>query len=109
MDPADVSPEQAMRRELLEETGYAFDKLIPLGDICPNPASSNNVTYMFLATGGKKVQEQQLDQNEEIEIVILPMEELKQLLKANQLRQSLHVTCIFYALQYLETTLLPQQ
>jgi 8-oxo-dGTP pyrophosphatase MutT (NUDIX family) len=109
MDPADASPEVAMRRELLEETGYAFEQLVPLGDICPNPASSNNLTYMFLATGGKKVQEQKLDQNEEIEIVIISMDELKQLLKANQIRQALHVTCIFYAMQYLETTSLPQQ
>ena len=109
MDPTDASPEVAMRRELLEETGYAFDQLIPLGDICPNPASSNNVTYMFLATGGKKVQEQKLDQNEEIEIVIMSMDELKQLLKANAIRQALHVTCIYYALQHLETTSLLQQ
>jgi 8-oxo-dGTP pyrophosphatase MutT (NUDIX family) len=101
MDPADASPEVAMRRELLEETGYAFENVISLGDISPNAASSNNVTYMFLATGGKKVQEQQLDQNEEIEIVSISLEELKQLLKTNQIRQSLHVTCIFYALQHM--------
>ena len=102
MDPTDASPEVAMRRELLEETGYAFDKVIPLGDICPNPASSNNLTFMFLATGGKKVQEQQLDQNEEIEIVFLSLDELKQLLKTNQIRQALHVTCTLYALLHLE-------
>lgn len=107
MDPEDVSPEVAMRRELLEETGYAFEKVIALGDICPNPASSNNLTYMFLATGGKKVQEQQLDQNEEIEIVSITMDELKQMLKTNQIRQALHVTCIFYALQHLDATSLP--
>ena len=104
MDNDDPSPEYAMRRELLEETGYAFEKLIPMGAVAPNPASSNNVTYMFLATGGKKVQEQQLDQNEEIEIVFISMEELQQLLKNNQIRQALHVTCIFYALQHMNAT-----
>lgn len=102
MDPTDASPEQAMRRELLEETGYAFDTLTSLGEICPNPASSNNTTYMFLATGGKKVQDQELDFNEEIEIVHITQDELKQLLKTNQVKQSLHVTCIFYALLKLE-------
>ena len=30
MDSTDVSPEAAMRRELLEETGYEFEKLISL-------------------------------------------------------------------------------
>jgi len=99
MDPTDASPEAAMRRELLEETGYAFEQLTLLGDICPNAASSNNLTYMFLATGGKKVQDQQLDQNEEIEIVHITLDELAQLVQANQIRQSLHVTCIYYAMQ----------
>ncbi|KAA2243073.1 NUDIX hydrolase [Chitinophaga agrisoli] len=101
MDPTDASPEIAMRRELLEETGYAFETVIALGDICPNPASSNNLTFMFLATGGKKVQEQQLDQNEEIEIVHVSMEELKEMVRGNKIRQSLHVTCILYALMRL--------
>ncbi|WP_217606184.1 NUDIX hydrolase [Chitinophaga sp. GbtcB8] len=102
MDPEDASPEIAMRRELLEETGHSFEQMTYLGEICPNPASSNNVTHMFLATGGKKVQEQQLDQNEEIEIVYLTMEELKQMLLKQEIKQSLHVTCILYALLKLE-------
>jgi hypothetical protein len=57
---------------------------------------------MFLATGGKKVQDQDLDENEEIEIVLLEMEELEAMLKKNELLQSLHVTCIFYALLRLK-------
>lgn len=102
MDKTDPSPEFAMKRELLEETGYDFEKLIPLGSIAPNPASSNNLTHMFLATGGKKVQEQDLDENEEIEVVLLEMEDLEQMVKDNQLLQSLHVCCIFYALLKLK-------
>ena len=102
MDATDPSPEFAMRRELLEETGYQFEKLDYLGAVAPNPASSNNLTHMFLATGGKKVQEQHLDDNEEIEVVMLEMEDLEQMLKDNQLLQSLHVSCIFYALLKLK-------
>ncbi|WP_143310457.1 NUDIX hydrolase [Chitinophaga vietnamensis] len=101
MDATDPSPEFAMERELLEETGYAFKELIPLGSIAPNPASSNNLTHMFLATGGKKIREQQLDHNEEIEVVLMPLEEVQQLVLEHQLLQSLHVTCIFYALLHL--------
>jgi ADP-ribose pyrophosphatase len=98
MDDTDPDPEFAMRRELLEETGYDFEKLIPLGSIAPNPASSNNLTHMFLATGGRKVQEQDLDENEEIEVVLMELEDVETLLKENKLLQSLHVTCLFYAL-----------
>lgn len=54
MDDTDPDPEFAMKRELLEETGYEFEKLIPLGAVAPNPASSNNLTHMFLATGGDR-------------------------------------------------------
>jgi 8-oxo-dGTP pyrophosphatase MutT (NUDIX family) len=102
MDPTDPSPEFAMRRELLEETGYSFDKLISLGAVAPNPSSSNNLTHMFLATGGKKVQEQDLDENEEIEVILMDLEDVEQLLKENKLLQSLHVTCLFYALLKLK-------
>jgi 8-oxo-dGTP pyrophosphatase MutT (NUDIX family) len=102
MDNDDPSPEYAMRRELLEETGYAFEKLIPMGAVAPNPASSNNLTHMFLATGGRKVQEQDLDENEEIEVVLMELEDVEKLLKENQLLQSLHVTCLFYALLKLK-------
>ena len=102
MDNDDPSPEYAMRRELLEETGYAFEKLIPMGAVAPNPASSNNLTHMFLATGGKKVQEQDLDENEEIEVVLMEVEDVEKLLKENQLLQSLHVTCLLYALLKLK-------
>lgn len=107
MDNTDPSPEFAMRRELLEETGYDFEKLINLGSVAPNPASSNNLTHMFLATGGKKIQEQDLDENEEIEIVLMELEDVEQLLKENKILQSLHVTCLFYALLKLKELRLP--
>ena len=101
MDPSDPDPLFAMKREMLEETGYAFKEWVSLGTIAPNTASSNNYTHMFLALGGEKVQEQQLDHNEEIEVVIMPLEELQQLLLDNRIVHSLHTTCIFYALLYL--------
>jgi 8-oxo-dGTP pyrophosphatase MutT (NUDIX family) len=102
MDDTDPNPEFAMRRELLEETGYDFEKLIPLGAVAPNPASSNNLTHMFLATGGRKVQDQDLDENEEIEVVLMDLEDVEVLLKENKILQSLHVTCLFYALLKLK-------
>ncbi|SDG94730.1 NUDIX hydrolase [Chitinophaga filiformis] len=102
MDDTDPNPEFAMRRELLEETGYDFEKLIPLGAVAPNPASSNNLTHMFLATGGRKVQDQDLDENEEIEVVLMDLEDVETLIKENKIMQSLHVTCLFYALLKLK-------
>ena len=57
--------------------------------------------HMFLATGGKKIAEQQLDHNEEIEVLLLSIDELKQLLNDNQIFQAMHVTTIMYAFRKL--------
>ena len=92
------TPEEAARRELLEETGYQFDSFTYLGKISANPSTTNNYMHMFLATGGEKVVEQSLDETEELEAVFYTMDEIKQLLRENKIVQALHVSCIFYAL-----------
>lgn len=101
MDDTDLSPEAAMRRELLEETGYAFTELEYLGEISPNPSTNSNLTHMFIAKGGEKIQEQQLDENEEIEILSLSPDEVIRLLLDNKIVQSLHASCLFYAFHRL--------
>ncbi len=101
VDDTDASFETAAARELIEETGYAFSKYHYLGKISPNPSTNNNWMHMFLATGGKKIAEQQLDHNEEIEVVLLSIEDLKQLLNENKILQAMHVTTIMYAFQKL--------
>ena len=87
-----------MKRELLEETGYAFTNIEPLGRVAANPGVLNNYTELFLATGGKKVSGQKLDHNEEIEIVLVTEAELIEMLVKQEIKQSLHVNCIFFAL-----------
>jgi len=101
MDETDKSFEEAVARELLEETGYSFSSYEYLGRISPNPSTNSNLLHMYLAKGGKKIAEQTLDENEEIEVLLLDMNELKQLLRENMIVQAMHVSCIFYALQKL--------
>lgn len=95
------TPEQAIARELKEETGYVFQLLEPIGKVAPNPATSNNYMHMFLAKGGKKISKQSLDATEDVEVLIHSIDELKQMLRENKIVQSLHCTCIFYALEKL--------
>lgn len=92
------SPEEAIRRELLEETGYTFSSLKPLSTVYANPSTSANKTYSFLATGGKKIQEQHLDGREEIEVLKVSLDELRDLLLGNKFPQALHTTALFYGL-----------
>jgi ADP-ribose pyrophosphatase len=93
------SHEEAMARELMEETGYEFSSVEQVGIIAANPGVLNNFTCLFLARGGKKTGLQNLDHNEEIEVVTISLEELKKLFLENKIVQSLHTNCIFYALK----------
>lgn len=92
------SMEQGVKREVLEETGYVFEKVEYLGKICANPSTTNNFMHMFLATGGEKVAEQDLDHSEEVDVVLMTIDEVKTLVKENKIMQSLHVNGIMYAL-----------
>ena len=101
VDPTDANLEAALRRELLEETGYAFGAVEYLGKTSANPSTNNNWAHFFLATGGQKQQEQHLDFNEEIEVYLYTANELMQLLRENGIVQSMHITALFYALPKL--------
>jgi ADP-ribose pyrophosphatase len=95
-------PEQALRRELLEETGYQFDDFELLCVLYANPSTANNKTYTYLAKGGKKVQEQHLDEQEELIVETFTVAEVKKLLAENKIAQALHCTGLFYALSKLD-------
>ncbi len=97
----DEAPEKAMRRELLEETGYQFDDIELISIVYANPSTANNRTFCYLARGGKKVQGQALDEHEELVVSEHTIEEVKQLLADNKIAQALHCTALFYALMKL--------
>jgi 8-oxo-dGTP pyrophosphatase MutT (NUDIX family) len=102
VDATDRNFEEAVARELLEETGYSFSSYEYLGKTSANPSTNNNLMHMFLAKGGRLIGQQQLDANEEIEVVLFSVDEVKQMLKENKIIQSMHVTCFLYALHKLE-------
>ena len=102
IDPGE-NAQEAAQREMLEETGYRFSHIEPLCTLFPNPATSTNKTTTYLLTGGVKVQEQALDDQEEIEVILATAEEVKQLLFNNQFGQALHTAALFYGLERLAT------
>jgi ADP-ribose pyrophosphatase len=102
VDDTDKNFEDAIARELKEETGYTFTSIEPLGIISANPSTNNNLMHMFLAKGGKLTGGQTLDHNEEIDVELYSIDEVKQLLKENKIIQAMHVTCMLYALERLK-------
>ena len=93
----------AIARELLEETGYEFTRIDEVGKVAGNPGVLSGYTHLFLARGGKKVNTQSLDDHEEIDIHLVPVEEVRNMLQRNEFAQALHVSCMLYAFQKLDS------
>jgi len=65
---------EAMKRELLEETGFAAQEWHVLGSSTANTARQNNRVHSFLALDARKVADQKLDAGEMIEVHAVPWE-----------------------------------
>jgi len=100
-DDLNESPLETARRELWEETGYTSDRLIQIGSVSPNPANQTNLIYSFLALDAEKAGDQHLDETEEIEVVLKPLEEVIAMAKNGELLQSMQVSAVFFTLAYL--------
>jgi 8-oxo-dGTP pyrophosphatase MutT (NUDIX family) len=97
----DGGPLETARRELLEETGYTSDSFRLTGVLSANPATHTNLTHCFLATDCCKVAEPRLDDIEELEVNVVPLDRLGALARQGELLQSLHVGSVFFALAEL--------
>ena len=68
--------EEIAKRELLEETGYAADKLTPLPPWPYRSGTSRNMIYGFVATGLKKVNDAAGDDTEDLTVLEVPLKKL---------------------------------
>lgn len=66
----------AAARELEEETGYVAEQMIPLATLYDNPVKDTNKIHLFLAENAHPSSTQQLDITEEVEIALVPVEEV---------------------------------
>ena len=101
IDAEDADFEAAIRREFIEETGYTFSHVEYLGKTSPNPSTNTNWMHMFLLTGGKLTHPQSFDENEEIEVYVVPMQEFIDMALRGEIIQSMHMTTVFFALHKL--------
>jgi len=98
---AGEEPVHAIRRELLEETGYQFDEFELICTVYGNPSTANNQTFTYFTKGGKKVQDQHLDELEDLIVEEYTIEEVKQLLLNNEIKQAMHCAGLFYGMMKL--------
>lgn len=98
---AGEDPLEGAKRELLEETGYGGGTFIETGRIYPNPAIQQNSLYCYLATDVEWVGEQHLDVSEEIEVDLVPLNDMVELVRAGKFKHALNVAVFFQALARL--------
>jgi ADP-ribose pyrophosphatase len=73
-----LSPLEAAKKELEEETGYQAEHWLDLGSFFPSPGSTTEEIHLFAAAGLTQT-EQKLESSEQIEVHKITMQELKDL------------------------------
>lgn len=87
-------PAVAAERELLEETGYSAEEIVPLGKVAPNPALQDNWCFSFLARGAHRTGGQMLDPGEDIDVVEIEPSEIRALIENGQINHGLVVVAL---------------
>jgi ADP-ribose pyrophosphatase len=103
-DPTQESAEVAAARELREETGYTADRLSPLAILYDNPVKETNKIHLFLAQDVYPVGDQALDLTEDIDVVLIPLQEIHSYLQHGTINVAGTVAALFLGLQALQAT-----
>lgn len=74
------------KRELLEETGYISDDWMYFGDTVESSSKLTNRMHIYLAQNCKRVSNQKLDETEELEVLVVPMEEAIEMVMRNEIK-----------------------
>lgn len=108
MDPEDASPDDTVRRELREETGYTAARLIRLGKSYANAGSQNNLMWSYLAIGAQRTHEPAPDATEEIEVLQEDLAAFIGAIEAGTITvQAMHITTLLWAVRYMTRNPLP--
>ncbi|AFZ34587.1 NUDIX hydrolase [Stanieria cyanosphaera PCC 7437] len=92
---------KAAKRELLEETGYTASKFTQIAMLYDNPVKDSNKIYLFVAEDATYCDQQRLDETEEIEVVIIPITQIKEKINQGEICVCGSVTAILLGLDFL--------
>ncbi len=88
VDPGEA-PKETAARELLEETGYRAERVIPVGAVNPNPALFRNRVHTYLAERCVKVAAVQNEGAEETVVELVPIAEIPALVRGGAIDHAL--------------------
>lgn len=100
VDPGE-SPQEAVLRELMEETGYAPSELRLLGSY-PKDSYMNGTWYGFIATGCHKVADPEPEGHEDIEVLLISPAQLIANAKGNKMTDQQTVLMAYDELQNIK-------
>jgi 8-oxo-dGTP pyrophosphatase MutT (NUDIX family) len=100
VDEADSSPAQSAERELLEETGFVADEIVPIGRVTSNPAFINNYTHTYLALNAHLTGQTNFDSAEYIEFELADINDIPALIASGQITHSLVIAAFYHYENY---------
>jgi ADP-ribose pyrophosphatase len=92
---------ETAEKELLEETGYGAEDFVYLGELSRGKYSSG-IMYSYLATGAKKIKEQDLEPTEDIQLELVPLDKFRNMLKNNEIGCVFEVATSYQSLDHLD-------
>lgn len=98
IEPND-SPEHTAVKELREETGLLAREVKKLYDFYVSPGFANEIIHLFEAKD-LTMKKQKLDEDEFVEIIKIPVTELKSKLKENYFRDAKTIAAVQYVISY---------
>lgn len=96
IDAHETDPAAAAARELREETGYAAERIVPIGVMNPNPSMMTNRCHAFLASGCRLVGELAMDPGEDIEVVTVPLADLDRMVARGDIEHAIVLATIAF-------------
>ncbi|HYP89202.1 MAG TPA: NUDIX hydrolase [Polyangiaceae bacterium] len=93
------TPEEAARRELLEETGFESDDWVSIQTVSTEPARHTTTAHFFCARGARQTRPPAPEDTELLEMVKVPLAELGRLATDGSIVHGVHVGAILVALQ----------
>ena len=92
-----LSPKEAVKRELYEETGYSVKKLVYLGHLFPDTGRHENLIHCFFSKD-IEIKKNNLKKEKNIEVIKIPLKKFKNEILNSKFMHALHVAIVGIAI-----------